>query len=300
MALNDNALFTAAVGYVYTAPVGTAAPSPAQIEAFEAGVTGNEEQTVTITGTPTGGSFTLTYDGSTTAGIAFDAAASLVKTRLEALTNIASGSLTVTGGPGPGTPYVVKFGGTLAGDNIAQMTASAASLTGGSTPAVTVTTTSAGWDWTDLGHTSREDLPEFGFEGGDTEILGTWRNASLREVITEVATDHVIIQLHQFDEEGLALYYGVDNNSVTEGVFAVGEAATATTNRALLIVIVDGDTKIGFYARKAAIRREDSITMAVDGFAVMPIRATFLKDGDEDLFSWISSDTGVNPGDDSI
>src|SRR6185436_3913008 len=38
-----------------------------------------EVQTVTITGTPAGGTFTLTYDGEVTTGIAFNAAAAAVE-----------------------------------------------------------------------------------------------------------------------------------------------------------------------------------------------------------------------------
>lgn len=104
-----------------------------------------EAQTVTITGTPTGGTFTLTLDGETTAGIAYNAAASAVQTALENLSNVRVGSAVVTGGPGPGTAYVVTFSGTqYQGLDMPQMTASAASLTGGTSPAVTVTTTTAG------------------------------------------------------------------------------------------------------------------------------------------------------------
>lgn len=101
-----------------------------------------EAQTITITGTPTGGTFTLTYRGDTTAAIAYNAAASAVQSALEALPSMTPGDVTVTGGPGPGTPYVVTFGGALYGD-VAQMT-STGSFTGGSSPAVAVTTTTAG------------------------------------------------------------------------------------------------------------------------------------------------------------
>ena len=103
-----------------------------------------EAQTVTITGTPTGGTFTLTWQGETTAAIAYNATAAAVESALEGLSMINAGDVTVTGGPGPGTPYVVTFGGQYAGDNVAQMTTSGASLTGGSTPASAVTTTTAG------------------------------------------------------------------------------------------------------------------------------------------------------------
>lgn len=98
----------------------------------------NEVQTVTITGGPTGGTFTLTFDGQTTGTIVYNAAASAVQTALEALSNIAPGDVTVTGSAGG--PYSVTFAGAYAGTNVAQMTASGASLTGGTSPAVNVAT----------------------------------------------------------------------------------------------------------------------------------------------------------------
>jgi hypothetical protein len=102
----------------------------------------DEVQTVTITGSPTGGTFTLTYAGQTTAAIAYNAAASAVQSALVALSNIASGDVAVTGSSGG--PYTVTFGGALADRNVAQMTASGAGLTGGSSPSVSVTTATAG------------------------------------------------------------------------------------------------------------------------------------------------------------
>ncbi|WP_052280796.1 head decoration protein [Nocardia vulneris] len=102
----------------------------------------DEVQTVTITGSPTGGTFTLTYSGQTTAGIAFNAAASAVQSALVALSNIGTGDVTVTGSAGG--PYTVTFAGALADQNVAQMTASGASLTGGSSPSVNVATATGG------------------------------------------------------------------------------------------------------------------------------------------------------------
>lgn len=103
----------------------------------------NEVQRATITGTPTGGTFTLTYAGQTTAGIAYNAASAAVQTALENLSNLAPGDVVVTGGPGPGTPYTFTFGGTLAGTDVAQMTATG-SFTGGTTPTIAVTTITPG------------------------------------------------------------------------------------------------------------------------------------------------------------
>lgn len=104
----------------------------------------SEVQTVTITGTPTGGTYTLTFSGQTTTAIPYNATAAQVKAALEALSNIAAGEVTVTGGPHPGTAMSVTFSGQFLGDDVAAMTASAASLTGGTTPAVVIATPTAG------------------------------------------------------------------------------------------------------------------------------------------------------------
>jgi hypothetical protein len=103
----------------------------------------NEQQTITVTGAPTGGTFTLTYNGATTAPIAFNAAAAAVTTALEALPNIGAGNVISAGGALPGTPVVVTFQNALGRQNIAAMTAAHA-FTGGTTPAIAVTTTTAG------------------------------------------------------------------------------------------------------------------------------------------------------------
>ena len=103
--------------------------------------TDDETQTVTITGSPTGGTFTLTYDGETTAAIAYNAASSAVQAALEALDNLDSGDVTVGGSAGG--PYTVTFHESLG--NVAELTADD-SLTGGSSPAVAVATTNQGTD----------------------------------------------------------------------------------------------------------------------------------------------------------
>lgn len=100
-----------------------------------------EVQSVAITGTPTGGTFTLTLSAETTAAIAYNATASAVQSALVALSTVGSGNVTCTSGPLPGSPVTVTFKAALG--NVAQMTATG-SLTGGTTPAVVVTTTTAG------------------------------------------------------------------------------------------------------------------------------------------------------------
>jgi hypothetical protein len=91
----------------------------------------------------TGGSFKLTYTGQTTAAIKWNASAAEVLAALLALSNLDTGDVTVTGGPGDEggtTPYIFTF---REGANIAEMTADATALTGGEHK-VEMSTTTAG------------------------------------------------------------------------------------------------------------------------------------------------------------
>lgn len=103
----------------------------------------NEVQTLAITGTPTGGTFTLTYSGQTTSAIAYNASAATVQAALVALSNVGTGQVTCTGGALPGASVVITFGGTLANTDVAAITSSS-SLTGGTSPAIAITETTKG------------------------------------------------------------------------------------------------------------------------------------------------------------
>ena len=61
-------------------------------------------QTLSVSGGPTGGSFTLSFGGQTSAAIAFNATAAQVQTALTALGGIGAGGVTCAGGPPPWWP----------------------------------------------------------------------------------------------------------------------------------------------------------------------------------------------------
>lgn len=99
----------------------------------------NTVQSVTIVGTATAGTFTLSYGGQTTAPIAYNATGATVATALAALSTIGNGNVIGTGNAGG--PYTLTFQGALKNQPIAALTANYSALTGatGITVAVTVT-----------------------------------------------------------------------------------------------------------------------------------------------------------------
>lgn len=117
----------------YFAPVDTAGPVAIPFTA--------EVQTVAIGGTPTGGTFTLTWQGITTSAQAYNVPTATLATQLNTAwaSLLHGGTITVTGVAG--TSYVVTFPAILG--NVPAMTGSAALLTGG-TPTLGVTKTTPG------------------------------------------------------------------------------------------------------------------------------------------------------------
>ncbi|QBJ00212.1 major tail protein [Mycobacterium phage Pharaoh] len=142
--------------------------------------------------------------------------------------------------------------------------------------------------WTSVGHTSRGTLPEFGFEGGDSEVKGSWQKKKLREITSEDPVDYLTIVLHQFDEDALSLYYG-ENASDEAGVFGYS-GKNPTNEKAVLVVIEDGDLRLGHHASKSSVKRDDSIELPIDDLAALPVRFTYLDFEDELLFTWINED----------
>lgn len=102
----------------------------------------NQVNTISTTGVPTGGTFTLTVNGVTSAPIAFNAAAATIQAALVAMSNIAAGDVVAAGGALP-TAVTLTWGGAYAGQ-VVTVSANGAALTGGTTPTATSVVTTAG------------------------------------------------------------------------------------------------------------------------------------------------------------
>lgn len=129
------------------------------------GVGQDEVQTLTITGTPTGGTFTLTFEGEETATIAYNANAAAVESAFEALSTVGAGNGTCAGGPLPGTPVTITFTGALAKQDVDLVTADGDGLTGGTAPAAAVALTTPGFS------PSTNLTPQInGMDGWETQV----------------------------------------------------------------------------------------------------------------------------------
>jgi hypothetical protein len=99
----------------------------------------DEKQNIEITGTPAGGSFTLDLDGVLTAAIAYNASALTVQNALQLLSNVEAGDVECDGGSLPGTSVNVTLRRRWGARNVTLLVATS-SLTGGTNPAINITT----------------------------------------------------------------------------------------------------------------------------------------------------------------
>ena len=93
---------------------------------------GVSQVNLTITGSPTGGTFTLTYNSHTTTDLDYDSTAAEIQAALVALADFSSGDIECVGGPLPGTGITIfiKNNDIIAASEITTTD----SLTGGTDP----------------------------------------------------------------------------------------------------------------------------------------------------------------------
>lgn len=169
--------------------------------------------------------------------------------------------------PGTGHVYVAPSG-----------TVKPVSLTAPTTP------------WEELGHTSREDGLTITRDGGDSEVLGTWQNAQLRER-RDPTTFAITMFLQQVDNVTLGMYFGGGDASVP-GEFGITDTV-GTTENALYIRIIDGANEVGLHVPKVSIAAEDDVEVDVEGFLSLPIRCTVLGITGENLMTWLADHLGA-------
>ena len=97
----DAVIFTICFGYGLTLPL---------VETYG----GPPSQTIVVYGKPTGGTFTLTFNGSTTSALQWNSTATQVQTELQALASVGANNATCSGGPFPTLPIFITWAGTMA------------------------------------------------------------------------------------------------------------------------------------------------------------------------------------------
>lgn len=278
MAINANNILagingggTSGAELAWFAPLGTTAPT----DATTALTTGtSEQQTITITGAPTGGTFTLGFSGQTTAGIAYNAVASAVQSALVALTSVGAGNVTVSGGPGPTTPYVVTFTNQLANSDQPTLTATG-SFTGGTTPAVAVTTTTPGVPgFVSAGLISENGLTK-GVKEASKDVRAFGLGTAVRKIVTstDVTFAMEFLETNRITETVYGRYplTGTSAISIVGGAFLTTEGTFRSQRYAFVGDVVDGTSRVRYYCPSLEVTdRGDEVVKAgeVVGYSV--------------------------------
>lgn len=135
--------------------------------------------------------------------------------------------------------------------------------------------TAPGVDWESIGHTSFDELPEITRDGDDPETLGSWQNRKLRVTSPDV-TYSIEFRSIQASAETFQMYFGAGESAMqADGSFRI-PATPVAQEKALLLVIVDGDRFLPLWHPRVSLLGADSVEMDPEGFVAYPIRGTFL------------------------
>jgi hypothetical protein len=278
MAINPALLFAGSgnASVAFFAPEFTAAPVGV---AGTAGV-----QSVTLTGTPTGGTFTLTAGSQTTTPIPSTATAAQVQTALNALTGYSG--ITVTGGPGPSTAWVVTFPSS---ETPVTLTGSGASLTPSGAVAVAVTTPEVqssnaatavlGAAWLDAGL-----IADTGIVSKITEsskaVFAYGITSAIRTLVSQRAQEFDVSFL-EFNPVALAIANRKPLGSITpdtSGHFQIAASGAALPRYAGLFDITDGSNKARIYCPSVAATTVNPPSFAPASEAVNAVSLTAYPD----------------------
>lgn len=148
--------------------------------------------------------------------------------------------------------------------------------------------------WKHAGHTDLDDDFNADEDGGDSETRGTRQVPNLRERV-EAVTEYIEINLVQFDDDSLTLYYG--GGTTGDGYFDSTDSPAAV-DYATFIVYCDGPTRrVAEYHPKTSIRRNGPVNREADGFLKMPIRLTPLKLAGQPVTRWFGDTFEADPED---
>lgn len=223
----------------------------------------NEAQLYTVTGSPTGGTFKFTAEGQETAAIAYNASAATKQAIMEALSTIGTGNYAGSGSSGG--PWTGTWIGALAGTPIPLVTLTNNSLTGGTSPSVTIARTTAG----------AGTPPQFYYIGLSQQTRATLGESVALSAIQETAgTGYKRQRVKSNSSEWVDLYTGGFWQVTSKEVDFAATAGDWTIARSLFVC----DQETGSAGKLVDVRDITAITIGngqTQSFKiVLPFKAT--------------------------
>lgn len=129
--------------------------------------------------------------------------------------------------------------------------------------------------WTNVGHTTADNLVDFQYEGGERTTMPTAQKAAARENVSDLI-ESFGANLLEWTKESFELYYGQNVVLLADGAVEV-PSKPVPKEVALLVVLTDGDALAHFYAGKASAFRNAAIAAAdTNSFSQLPVKFTGL------------------------
>ncbi len=129
---------------------------------------------------------------------------------------------------------------------------------------------SGGGNWVCLGHSSRENLPAYSKDGGDTNSFDSWWQTGIDSTTDPMSYSLTLNQL-QSDAVTLGLAFGGGTINNTAGFYDIGDITNVACS--LLILMVGGTKRRAFYHPNASVSIGDLPELATDSYLEIQLQA---------------------------
>lgn len=145
--------------------------------------------------------------------------------------------------------------------------------------------------WTEVGHTTVDNLVDFSFEGGERATLATAQKAAARESVADII-ESFGVNLLEWTKDSAGLYYGKNVRLLADGAVEI-PSKPQPKEVALLVVLTDADAVAGFYAAKASAFRNSAVAVPdMNSLAQLPIKFTAMQhEGNDSAITMIPKRT---------
>jgi hypothetical protein len=239
-------------------------------------------QLVKITGSPTQAVVTLTVNAVAAAAATLKstdtvaAKMAALANALAAITTVGSGNVVILPGPDAWS-FLIILDPAVTSPTIT----AAATYTGGSTPGITVTSTTVGRSadfsgLSEIGHTSNDNPLQVNRSGGDVTSVGSWQQDNIDSSQAPV-TESLAFSLLQYDLQSMKLYYGSNALLAADGSLYTNPSGAAATETALFLIIKNGAKAQARHWPRVSISAADGENFDISKLSEMPIQASVLS-----------------------
>lgn len=128
-----------------------------------------------------------------------------------------------------------------------------------------------------IGYTSKENLPAFEKEGGETTVLDAWETASVDSFTTDVKRS-LTFNMMAWSKEVLQLAYGSGAGTWDDTLkMQWADSHVNLTEKSLIIVFAGGAKRAGIFIPRCNLSLGDELSLNAEGAVETQLKATILE-----------------------